>query len=438
MSSHDEYSSDEEDIFEASQKSDVYLGFVDAPIVEDEDPPTIEDTFIGGQPIWLHPESLPKEKSLTCDNCNKKMALLLQAFAPMDGKLYDRVIYIFGCKDSRQCSKKKGSIKAIRGIVKDQETIDKIRKENEEAQSHQLDEKLKAETQKKLHIELTKDLFGKKEESSSVANPFGGSNPFDKKNDNPFSGSASSPFGSNPFGSKTEEESKAKKPESYAEIASKNETKKTKAKKNTSDTDSPLPSYKGSFVYVETEKFKKVANDPELEKYKHLIDMDVNKDDESESTGSSNRRGSSSVLDPQTSKISNMLDDKYFEAFSNTVKHNPGQVLRYNLGGKPLLYNGKDEIAKKFLSQPPNIPSPGFNPSSERQFELQLMPKAIMDLEEINTKETIEISDILNGMSWGTIIVATDKEDYISEEEFDDNNVAYIEEWCGVQWEESV
>ena len=26
-----------------------------------------------------------------------------------------------------------------------------------------------------------------------------------------------------------------------------------------------------------------------------------------------------------------MLNDKYFEMFSNTVKHNPGQVLRYDL-----------------------------------------------------------------------------------------------------------
>ncbi|EGW29949.1 uncharacterized protein SPAPADRAFT_63575 [Spathaspora passalidarum NRRL Y-27907] len=429
MSSHDEYSSDEEDLFDESQKSDVFLGFVDAPITEEE-VPTIEDTFIGGQPIWLHPQSQPNEKSLTCDNCNKKMALLLQAFAPMDGKLYDRVIYIFGCKDTRQCSKKKGSIKAIRGIVKDQETIDKIKKETEALQAKQLDEKLKADNQKKLNIELTKDLFGKKEESS---NPFGGgSNPFDNKNDNPFAAGSTSPFGANPFGAKAEEEPK-KKPESYAKIASKNEPKKAPKKKTVSD----LPSYKGSFVYVDTEKFKKATNDPELEKYKHLIDMDVNKDDDSESVGAS-RRGSSSVLDPQTSKISNMLDDKYFEAFSNTVKHNPGQVLRYNLGGKPLLYNGKDDVAKKFLSQQPaNIPQPAYNPSSERQYELQLMPKAIMDLEEINTN-TVQISDILNGMSWGTIIVATDKEDYMPEQEFDENHVAYIEEWCGVQWEESV
>ena len=51
MSANDEYSSDEES-FDESTKSKVLLGFVDAPIIsdgkdpEDNDLPTIEDTFI--------------------------------------------------------------------------------------------------------------------------------------------------------------------------------------------------------------------------------------------------------------------------------------------------------------------------------------------------------------------------------------------------------
>ena len=72
MSSHDEYSSDEEELVDKNQKSDVLLGFVDAPIVEEEDEnddeldlPTIEDTFIGSKPLWLHPESIPDEKLVT-------------------------------------------------------------------------------------------------------------------------------------------------------------------------------------------------------------------------------------------------------------------------------------------------------------------------------------------------------------------------------------
>ncbi|KAK7678866.1 hypothetical protein QCA50_018168 [Cerrena zonata] len=135
-----------------------------------------------------------------------------------------------------------------------------------------------------------------------------------------------------------------------------------------------------------------------------------------------------------------MLDDKYFENFTNVVKHNPSQILRYDLGGKPLLYNGKDEVAKKFIIEEGkdfNVPNPGYNPSSKRQFELQLMPQTIMNLEQLEDSNNIAINDILNGMSWGTIIVCTDIEDYIPEENFDENHVGYIEDWCGVQWEES-
>ncbi|CAI5760239.1 unnamed protein product [Candida verbasci] len=407
MSSQD-YSSDEEDLFDESKKSQVLLGFIDTPI-DNEEIPTIEDTFVGSQPIWLHENSKPKEKLITCNNCNSKMALYLQAFAPIDGKLYDRVIYVLGCKNSNTCSKKKGSIKAIRGIIEDQETVDKIKNE----EKARLDEKLKLEEKKKLNDELVKNLF---KEDEAAKNPFGG---------DPF---GNNPFGGSPFDEKEEPKQEQKESKSYADIASKNIPKSKPAKKLHDE----LPEYTGNFLYVDNEKFKTQANDAELEKYKHLIDNQSDKEDDDEKGNSS-----SSVLNPQTSKISNMLDDKYFEAFSNTVKHNPGQVLRYDLGGKPLLYNGNDEIAKKFQSHPFNIPKPAFNPSSERQFELQLMPKLIINLENLNDKN-VEIKDILNGMSWGTIIVCTDKEDYVPDEEFDENNVAYIEEWCGVQWEESV
>ncbi|RCK65696.1 hypothetical protein Cantr_01281 [Candida viswanathii] len=95
----------------------------------DDDTPTIEDTFIGSQP--------------------------------------------------------KGSVKAVRGIIKDQATVDKIKLENQEALRKDMDAKMKLEKQKKLNDELTKDLFKKSDTSS---NPFGGgSNPF------------SNPFGLNPL-----------------------------------------------------------------------------------------------------------------------------------------------------------------------------------------------------------------------------------------------
>lgn len=438
MASHDEYSDDEE-LFDEADKSEVFLGFVDTEIGSDDedDLPTIEDTFIGGNPVWLHPSSKPDKKSLTCDNCGNSLALLLQAFAPIDGNLYDRVIYIFGCKNTASCSGKNGSVKCIRGISKDPKKIAELKKEQDDAVSKALDEKLRLENKKKLNIELTKDLFS----NTASSNPFG-SNPFGQKSEaNPFDTSASAK--SEPFQEKVEPASlktNNSAPKSYADIARTAVVEKPKTVK--SDDSVLLPTYKGYFVYVDQERFKKVTLEPELEKYRHLVE---NVDTETEIVGSNKQERSLSIssnssgpLNPQASKISDMLDDKYFGNFTNIVKHNPTQVLRYDLGGKPLLYSGKDEIAKKFIveeNKPFNVPNPGYNPSSNRQFELQLMPQAIMNLE---TYETAGINDILNGMSWGTIIVCTDVEDYIPEENFDEHHVGYIEDWCGVQWEESV
>lgn len=449
MSSHDEYSDDEE-LFDETDKSEVYLGFVDTEIGSDDedDLPTIEDTFIGGNPLWLHPSSKPDKKSLTCDNCGNPLALLLQAFAPINGNLYDRVIYIFGCKNTASCSRKNGSVKCIRGISKDPKKIAQIKKEQDDAAAKALDEKLKLENKKKLNIELTKDLFSNTASSNPFgSNPFGqkgDSNPFGQKNEaNPFDTNTSAKSGEDNAETsllKTNSSIKAPATKSYADIARTAVAEKPKTVK--SDESILLPTYKGYFLYVDQERFKKVTLEPELEKYRHLME---NVDNESEIVGSSKQERSSSIssnssgpLNPQASKISDMLDDKYFGNFTNIVKHNPTQVLRYDLGGKPLLYSGKDDIAKKFVveeNKPFNVPNPGYNPSSCRQFELQLMPQAIMHLE---TYETAGITDILNGMSWGTIIVCTDVEDYIPEENFDEHHVGYIEEWCGVQWEESV
>jgi pre-rRNA-processing protein TSR4 len=423
MTSHDEYSSDEEELFEEGvQRSVVDLGFVDVAISEENgDIPTIEDTFIGGKPVWFSEDSKPDEQMVTCSNCQNKMALLLQAFAPLENEFYDRIIYVFGCKNTRQCSKKKGSIKAIRAINKDPIKIAQLKAQQEQHNKILLEEKLQQETKQKLKIEMTNNLFSQDKTSNSFdqnksENPFEKSNPF--KTGNPFD---------KPSKSKEKEKEEEKKL-SFAEIVTKSIPKPTKSTKLNLSLD--LPSYPGSFLYVKKEKLKKIQFEPELEKYKHLIDNTENDEDEKVVSG-----GSSGGLDPKTAKISNMLDDKYFENFSNTVKHNPGQVLRYDIGGKPLLYSGRDDVAKLFMGNESSVPKPGYNPSSVRQFELQLMPKVIMDLEQID-KDNVQVSDILNGMSWGTIIVCTDAQDFMPK--FDENHIGYIEEYCGVQWEESV
>lgn len=415
MSSYEEDFSDEEDIYD--KVSEVFLGFKDVAFDEEDDEPGIEDTFIGGLPIWLHEDSTPADKDLKCDNCNEYMALLLQAFAPREDKPYDRVIYIFACKNTQVCSKKKGSVRAIRGVCKDPQRMAQIQAEQDAEVQKLLDEKLKIENERKFQIEVTKDLFNATKPAGQ-ANPFGG-NPFDK-----------SPFGDNPFKKNEEAEKSASeaKPLTYASVLAKAAPAKKPIKALSKD--SKLPQYPGFFVFTDQEQLKKVTLEPELEKYKDLIDK-MDPEEKKERSMSNSSASSGSALNPDTSKIATMLDDSFFENFSSVVAHNPTQVLRYDLGGNPLLYSGKDDVAKVFKTA--TIPDPSYNPSSQRQFELQLMPKAIMDLEQYQSKL---VKEILGGMSWGTIIVATDVEDGVSS--LDENHVGYVVEYCGVQWEESV
>lgn len=118
-------------------RSQVYLGIVDAAIKQSDNIST-EDTFIGGEPVWLHPDSVPSQELLRCGACKSQshMKLLLQAFAPLDpeqvneiahkNKLQnihienidsddERVLYVFACTN---CSKKPDSVRCIRGVKK--------------------------------------------------------------------------------------------------------------------------------------------------------------------------------------------------------------------------------------------------------------------------------------------------------------------------------
>lgn len=402
MSSHDEYSSDEEDV-DATTKSSVFLGFVDAEINNEEDEPTVEDTFIGGQPVWLDPENPPADDLLICKNCQSPLALLLQAFAPLEGALYDRVVYVLGCKKS-ECNRAPGSVRAIRGVLKDPKRIAELEKQQEEELKSQLDEKLKLENQRNY-------LFDEKKTGSTETNPFSasGSNPFSS------SSTDSNPFSASPFDQKKVDE----KP-TFSSIASKAAPPKPQPKKST--LAKKLPEYPGYFAYVDPEKFNKKPQSKKLPENMNISDSALDLDEVGSSSGKERE------LNPEAQAISAGLDDKVFQHFSDIVEYNPGQILRYDLGGKPLLFSSKDDTAKKVSKN--LVPNPPYNPSSTRHFELQLMPKAILDLEKGETA-------ITGGIEWGTIIVYTDVEDYMPGLT-ETQHVGYVEEWVGVQWEELI
>lgn len=105
--------------------------------------------------------------------------------------------------------------------------------------------------------------------------------------------------------------------------------------------------------------------------------------------------------------------DKTFQKFADRVGQNPEQILRYEFGGQPLLYSKKDAVGKAW----PRVPRCS-KCGGQRQFELQLTPHAITELEAED--------DSFEGMDWGTIILAVCGNDC----------EGWAEEWVGVQWEE--
>ncbi|QLG72093.1 hypothetical protein HG535_0C04470 [Zygotorulaspora mrakii] len=375
----------------------VYLGFVDTPVKE-SDELSIEDTFIGGEPKWLHNDSVPADELLICGACKSRdsMRLILQAFSPLDCDQVedvqrkndiqnmnhidaedDRVLYVFMCM---KCQKKAKSVRCIRGVRKGKRVANV---------SEKISEKTEYSTVQK----------------NSEVNPFDVSHSVDA---NPFN---SNPFQSNgaahPFTQVKAGEDKQDRKESVKTARKLHDALKDKEFDN-------QKAFKSYLLYVEEESFKNKK--PEhLQLPKNLkIDKDA-LDLDSEVDFDKNPI----KLDPRTEKLSKFLDDDVFQKFQEIVAYNPSQVLRYDLGGTPLLY------AKCTPNLVTTVPRPGYNPSSKRIYEVQLMPKMIMDLEESVT--------LTGGMQWGTIMIFTDIENYMPK--YDKNGVGYVEEFVKVQWE---
>ena len=403
--------SDFEDDSYSKKKSEVYLAYVDAPIKQGDDV-TIEDTFVGSKPVWLHPESQPDDKLLECGSCHShdNMRLLMQAFAPVDQEQMepiqdrlqmnrmmkyidgndDRVLYVFMCT---KCHRKTGSIKCIRGVKRNASTT------------------TTASTQQKLDSATGGDaLPGAKDFKI---------NPFD------ISGGAANPFASasgsaNPFASTatSTESATTTAPEQSGktEEPSKKVLRKLHDEKKDMEYDNSQE-FKGYLLYVEQETFQ---NKPDHLKLPKNLKIDKEALELTGETELEDLERDPVKLDPRTEKLSQFLDDDVFQKFQEVVGYNPLQVLRYDLGGKPLYY------AATKVDLESVIPKPGFNPSSKRTFEMQLMPKLILDLEK-------DGQAVAEGMEWGTILVFTDAENYTPK--FDDNNVGYVEECVRVQWE---
>lgn len=310
------------------------------------------------------------EKFYKCDSCSGSMDLLAQMSCPINDKFYDRVIYIFACTNT-SCRRKSGTVKAIRGVQKTPE-VEKRIKEQESADSE-------VEVPQKAKIE---NLGNKLFENTGTSNPFAAAS-------------------SNPFASSSAKETE---PSSVS---------KKQANTESTHTKRPVGSTKFTCKAIEVEE--EYLSPETIPENVQVVD---DEDQGDEGTGASERSEAEMV---EFEKTLSAMNDPVFMHFVSIVRSNPDQILRYDLPLKPVPYL-KDEIYS-ILIDPTKIPK--LNGHS-RAPEVQLMPKLISELETPDM--------LLDGMEWGTIVVATAADDVLPE--LDNNGVGYIEEWVGVQWED--
>jgi len=344
----------------------VLLGFAGKEAIYDD--LSIHGNHVGGLPLWFGTEKspiLPKQELLECKVCKKSLDLLAQLSCPLPDKFYDRVIYIFSCADPN-CRRKEGSVRAIRGIDNSQAVQDRIA---QEMKAQNVEENLVPESK------IGDSLFS----ASSSTNPFA-------SNANPFA-SAQAPPTSQPSNSGTPRGPKKSgfKKKSMRSISGK---------------------YTCKLLDVEEEYLESL--DKPLDSNIKIEEMDTYPE---ESPAGSDPSGG----DVADIKGIEANSNPVFTHFMDVIESNPDQVLRYELGLKPLLYSGTDEVARELSHLG----------DKHKRLEVQLMPHLITEL------ETVEM--LLDGMEWGTIFVACDSDDDLSS--LNENGIGYAEEWVGVQWE---
>jgi pre-rRNA-processing protein TSR4 len=309
-------------------------------------------------------------------------------------------------------------------------------------------EKKEVKEEEKPQPKIGESLFGVKNgtSASTSANPF--SNPFSSKPNgataaNPFS---STPGGANPFGAPAPmpavqvSEVEEKKDEASTTLR---ETFASKARLSSpppSEQQPPRPhepwpadsAFPTPFPHYNLDAEYETLDAPSTPSIPANARMDI----DNEGSGSGGGKEDKEVFESSM--------DRTFQKFADRIGENAEQVLRYEFKGKPLLYSDSDAIGKLLGTHSENGPSSnakvktagsrsgtGFPRCStcgaDRVFEVQLTPHAITEL------EAEEMS--LDGMEWGTIIMAVCSRD-CKPSDVQEGEVGYVEEWVGVQWEE--
>ncbi|KAK1986507.1 programmed cell death protein 2 [Colletotrichum cereale] len=412
MADYDSDSSEQE-----FTETNVLLGYA----TKDADEDTI--SRLGGQPDWLNPEQPPSAALARCKVCNDIMVQLLQLNGELPEKFpgHERRLYVFACRRPT-CRRKQGSIRAMRGIriSKDAPAVGAKKAETKPPK------KTVEEAPKKNDGPgLGSALFG----GGGLGGVSGAANPF-ASNANPFStGTSSSPFStaapaSNPFSKPAAEPKQPEQEKAEDPAASLPKTFAETLNLNNPQTPSgpppppePWPAADAlpkpyPLSYLADAEFETL--DPEPMPVPQNARMEVDNE------------GGAGAAGGDTKDVFESSMDAVFQKFADRMAQNPEQAIRYEFAGTPLLYSKADAVGKALGGGGGRMPRCG-NCGAGRVFEVQMTPHAITEL------EAEELS--LEGMDWGTIIVGVCEAD-CQQRGVEAGEAGYLEEWCGVQWEE--
>ncbi|KAG5297321.1 PDCD2_C domain-containing protein [Histoplasma ohiense] len=436
----DPYDSDSSGI-EDFTETNVLLGYADDNASDDS------ISHLGGWPTWIDPASPPPGDLANCKVCNNPMLLLLQLHGDLPEHFPhdERWLYIFGCP-RKSCSRKPGSIRALRGVKKHK--IANSTSRQQQTQTEKLgDEPEPNPVKSKSKQDLGSSLFG--------AAP---SNHRQSANPNPFS-TASSNSLANPFAALAPTSTLAAKPPQKPSLSPPTESLPETFVEKVRLSSPPLPhptkvvagpplpwppqsSFPKPYPHHHLDAEYETLSHPPSPTLHNPAQPVIMEEDPSTTSGA----------DPKETFESSI--DKSFLRFSTRLGHNPEQVLRYEFRGAPLLYSTTDAVGRLFsqsssspaksshiilssnstASQSPNrIPLCEYC-GRERVFEVQLTPHAITVLEE--GRENIGLGPTDDaGMEWGTVILAVCSANCGLEHE---GVLGWREEWVGVQWEERI
>lgn len=424
---------------------------------------------------WLDPTTPPPGDFAKCKVCNNPMLMLLQ----LNGDLPEhfpndeRWLYIFGCP-RRACSRKHGSMRALRGVKK-----------------HKISNYSTGQPQQKTAAEKTSSSSGTKDDepqkpkqdigaslfgvgsSAAFGGPSANANPFSTPTSSSCSTTESNPFAPLPTPStqtqsspqkpkaQSSEEETEKLPESFADKVRVSSPPPQSSPSQPTGPPTPWPEqsafpspYPQYYLDAEYETLSSPST-PTVPTSAQTSTMEAEYDGGGKGGASGSKSGSSAAAESKDSFESSL--DKVFQRFSTRLGHNPEQVLRYEFRGTPLLYSTTDAVGKVFpYSQSPSSSntSPHIKTTTavkgagsgsgttkiprcescgrERVFEVQLAPHAITVLEDGREDIGAGAKDE-TGMEWGTVILGVCAGNCGLETE---GLVGWREEWVGVQWEE--